>query len=679
MSVASRIPRIELMPLVPRQEFEDLLYRGADDSLILRELLNRAPALSTKPIDADLMNFSVNDLSVTVANQSTTVPLYIPPGMTVRVGPNGSLEGSASVEPPSAETGPSPAAPLPESSKPAPRVGIKADQPMPVQEGIAVRLAYAREIDVVASFLRVGLSVLVICDKLVVEHLWEEIVRRANKDKRLLDVDAKPDSGMMPRGLRQRQLEALRDAIKDMKRNEVLVIPHLDLLAGGAESNPSTEARELVELVYAASDRLMLAFADRTLPLPEVLAARFAARALISGVSRTVVYPDGTEQSLGQALVAPEEAERFDDFDPEGLYKNVAGMNPVRLRHAICYAVKEQTDKAKVPVDRLYRAIREFKAKTSTNFEVPNVTFDDIGGYADVKAEMMRALRIMTETFGNLDAKLQHELIPRGFIFYGPPGTGKTLFAKAIANQLNATIQVVSGPEITDMYVGESERKVREIFAEARRNAPAVLVFDEFDSIATKRSGRDDGGSRAGNAVVAQILTEMDGFRPDVTMLVIGTTNRLDIIDDALLRPSRFQAIEIGMPDATARRAIARVHAGHFGIPVPAELLQAIALATANFNGDEIRSLFRDACLGAKCEHPPIPPDARRLGMLVGRIRLAVDKRRASAASRRVESGPPPPRGGRLGPSGPMSPMNTRSSSPADASAPPAGEQSPTS
>src|SRR5215208_962862 len=92
------------------------------------------------------------------------------------------------------------------------------------------------------------------------------------------------------------------------------------------------------------------------------------------------------------------------------------------------------------------------------------------------------------------------DLIPRGFIFHGPPGTGKTLFAKAIANKLNATIQVVSGPEITDMYVGESERKVRELFAAARRNAPAVLVFDEFDSIATRRSGRDDGGSRAGNA-----------------------------------------------------------------------------------------------------------------------------------------------------------------------------------
>jgi transitional endoplasmic reticulum ATPase len=523
------------------------------------------------------------------------------------------------------------------------------------QEEIAVRLAYAREIDVVASFLRAELSVLVLCDKLVVEHLWKEMVRRAGKEARLLEVPEEDEGGLLSRSLRQQQLATLRTLIKDLKLGDVLVIPHLDLLAGGTESNPSTEARELVELVYAASDRLLLAFADRTLPLPEVLAARFASRVLISGVSRTVVYPDGTEQSLGEALVAPEEARQFNGFESEGLYKNVAGMNPVRLRHAIRYAVKAHAESGVVPVDRLYRAIRDFKAQTSTNFEVPNVTFNDIGGYDDVKAEMGKALAIMRGSYRLPNPKLRHELIPRGFIFYGPPGTGKTLFAKAIANELNATIQVVSGPEITDMYVGESERKVREIFAEARRNAPAVLVFDEFDSIATQRSGRGDGGTRAGNAVVAQILTEMDGFRPDVAMLVIGTTNRLDIIDEALLRPSRFQAIQIGLPDRIARAAIARVHARHFGIPLSADLLDVVAGATEGFNGDEIRSLFRDACVGQFCQDPPIQPDARRLGTLVGRIRQALDQRRASAATRRAGEGLTPTRSGRVTPSSQMS------------------------
>jgi transitional endoplasmic reticulum ATPase len=674
MSMTAQTYRIQLVPLGSRQEFLDVVYTSADHSLTLRELLERAPALSTTPIDNKMMSLSVNDFVLEVGSPSSTTPLYVPPGLTVRVNSNGPQE-DPSAHIPTVETAPPKKDSTTDPGKLSPLVGIRAEQPMPVQEEIAVRLAYGREIDVVASFLRVGLSVLVLCDKLVVEHLWKEMVKRAGKEARLLEV-REDEGALMPRGLRQRQLEAFRTLIKDLKLGDVLVIPHLDLLAGGADNNPSTEAREMVELVYTASDRLLLAFADRTLPLPEVLAARFAARALVSGVSRTVVYPDGTEQSLGEALVAPEEAERFEGFESEGLYKNVAGMNPVRLRHAICYAVKEHAGKKKVPVDLLYHAIRDFKAQTSSNFEVPHVTFEDIGGYADVKAEMEKALRIMSGSFGEVNAKLQHELIPRGFIFYGPPGTGKTLFAKAIANRLNATIQVVSGPEITDMYVGESERKVREIFAEARRNAPAVLVFDEFDSIATQRSGRDDGGSRAGNAVVAQILTEMDGFRPDVAMLVIGTTNRLDIIDEALLRPSRFQAIEIGLPDHTARAAIARVHAQHFDVAVPPELLETIAGATEGFNGDEIRSLFRDACVGQFCEEPPIPPDARRLGTLVGRIRLALDKRRASAATRRAGGGLATPRGGRPGPSGPMIPMTSQNVPPVDPAQPPPGAPS---
>src|SRR5262249_28247792 len=137
---------------------------------------------------------------------------------------------------------------------------------------------------------------------------------------------------------------------------------------------------------------------------------------------------------------------------------------------------------------------------------------------------------------------------------------------KAIANELEATIMVVSGPEVTDKYVGEGERKIRELFAEARRNAPSVIVFDEFDAIAGRRTGRDDGGSRAGNAMVAQLLTELDGFREDVPFLVVGTTNQLNLIDPALLRPSRFRGIRVGLPDVVARKAIIGVHAKRFNI-----------------------------------------------------------------------------------------------------------------
>ncbi len=614
----SKRPLIRLVPLCAIEDFEAALYD--DDSITLAELLQRAPALSTEPITEALLQRPLSQLIVTPVEAGPDCGLYRPPGLTV----NRLQETPAK---PAAESRHEPVPGMAPEPLEVRSVGTAGVHPQTLTESEAVRLACAQEIDKVASFLRSSLSVLVFCDKLVVEHLWRDMARKAGLQDIVLAAAEEEDAGLMPRSLRQRQMALLKELTQSLKLGDVLVIPHLDLLAGGSDSNLSNETREFIELVYSTSDRLMLAFADRSLVIPEVLAARFAVRVLISGVPRTVIYPDGSEKLLGEALVTKAEAGRFTGFNPEGLYKNVAGMNPIQIRHAIAYAVKEHASAGPVPMERLYQAIRAFKVQTSANFEVPDVGFEDIGGYEEVKAELSRALNLMAGSYQLPDERLRRELIPRGFIFHGPPGTGKTLFAKAIANRLNATVQVVSGPEVMDMYVGESERKIRELFAEARRNAPAVLVFDEFDAIAARRSGRDDGGSRAGNAVVAQILTEMDGFRADVPMLVIGTTNRLDIIDTALLRPSRFQAIAIGLPDITARRAIAAVHACRFQVQVAPELLDLIAAMTGGFNGDEIRSLFRDACVGLHCEAPPLPADVRRFEELVTRLRRVAEQR----------------------------------------------------
>jgi transitional endoplasmic reticulum ATPase len=622
-------PTLKLVPLGEINQFQDLLY-SEESSLTLRELLLQAPALSTEPIDEALMDRQLSQMIITPLETPWDRPLYRPPGLRVKPMMQSLV----------AETD---AAPLVPDSEPAAdsrnaetELAV-VDFPQDVSEAMAVRLAYAREIESAASFLRAGLSVLVLSDKLVVQHLWKDMAQQAALSPVPLQVPEEEDLGLMPRGLRQRQMAALKQLIKDLKKGDVLVLPHLDLLAGGTDANLPTESRELIELVYEKSDRLILAFADRSATIPEVLAARFAVRLLVTGVSRMVVYPGGQEQLLGNALITADEVKRFQDYDPEGLYKNVSGMNPVRIRHALQYAT-EQATAEQVPVAQLYQAIRSFKVQTSNNFEVPDVTFNDIGGYEQVKNELSQAIRLMTGAYNLPNEKLRRELIPKGFIFHGPPGTGKTLFAKAIANQLNATIQVVSGPEVTDMYVGESERKVRELFAEARRNAPAVLVFDEFDSIASRRSGREDGGSRAGNALVAQMLTEMDGFRPDVPMLVIGTTNRLDIIDEALLRPSRFKPVAIGLPNVGERRAIARVQAKHFGIEVSTDLLEVIATSTEGMNGDELKSLFRDVCVGLHCEEPPLPINAYRFGLLIGKLRQLSEQRSTQTTGNRFSS-----------------------------------------
>ncbi len=622
----SKRPKIELVPLGELDHFNGVVYE--DDTRTLRYVLQHAPSMSTVPISEEWLDLELHQIIIRGTRPTKDTPLYWPPDMNTRIAlPEHEEE-------PSSEDQPAPTSPslLPSDLKAPPQdvfhqgslQAPKDGFPKERSEKDAVRLAYSREIDNAASFIHAGLSVLVLSDKLVVEHLGNEIALRSQKNPQMLRVPEQEEGGLMPRGLRQRQLIELKSLIKRLKEGDVLVISHLDLLAGG-DAGLSTEARELIELIYEDTDRLVLAFADRTLEIPEVLAARFAVRLLITGVSRTVTYPDGHEALLGSALVTADEVKHFTNFDPEGLYKNVAGMNPIRIRDAIKYAKGQaiQQYDGEMTADQLYQAIRAFKAQTSAKFEVPDVSFEDIGGYEAVKAELGKALRLMTGAYQLPNEKIRNELLPRGFIFYGPPGTGKTLFAKAVANQLNATIQVVSGPEVTDMYVGESERKIRELFAEARRNAPSVLVFDEFDSIASRRSGSDDGGSRVGNALVAQILTEMDGFRPDVPVLVIGTTNRLDIVDEALLRPSRFKAVEINLPTTEARRAIAEVHAKHFDISVSSDLLDAIAHWTQGFNGDEIRALFREACVGLYCEDPPLELTEERFETLVNQLKKA--------------------------------------------------------
>ncbi|NTU85063.1 MAG: ATP-binding protein, partial [Chloroflexales bacterium] len=345
----------------------------------------------------------------------------------------------------------------------------------------------------------------------------------------------------------------------------------------------------------------LFGFVDPSLGLPRVLADRFAVRVELAGLSREVI----------PHLLTRAERERFARFEPETLFKNVSGFNAVQLRNVMRYLLA--SSQPATPTTDLMRRIREFKRGSGDAVEIPDVTFQDIGGYEEVKAELFEAIELITGRClpftpdGALDAAAdepvpeseaerarRRRLAPRGFIFHGPPGTGKTLFAKAIANAMNATIQMVSGPEIMDMWVGKSESNLRRLFSIARRNAPAVIFFDEIDSIASQRSGIADGGSRASNAVVAQLLTEIDGFHADQDILVIGTTNRLDIIDDALLRPSRLQPIHIALPDQHTRRKIAAIHARAFETPLPApDLLDQVAALSDGFNGDEVRAIFQ--------------------------------------------------------------------------------------
>ncbi len=228
-----------------------------------------------------------------------------------------------------------------------------------------------------------------------------------------------------------------------------------------------------------------------------------------------------------------------------------------------------------------------------TNETRRGVTYEDIGGLED-ELELVRETIELPLAEPEVFTRLGIEP-PKGVLLYGPPGTGKTMIAEAVANEVDATFINVSGPEITSKYKGESEERLRDLFTEANENAPAIIFFDEIDSIAGQR---EDGGDME-NRMVGQLLSLMDGLDAAEDVIVIGATNRVDSLDPALRRGGRFdREIEIGVPGETGRREILAVHTRRMPIGDDVEL-DRLAGRTHGFVGADIDALTTEAALTA--------------------------------------------------------------------------------
>jgi len=255
----------------------------------------------------------------------------------------------------------------------------------------------------------------------------------------------------------------------------------------------------------------------------------------------------------------------------------------------------ELLEKMEVTMDDFKSAHRGIEPSALREFfvEIPKVTWEDVGGLEDVKQNLREAVEwplIQPEVFKRMGIHA-----PRGILLYGPPGTGKTLLAKAVAHESKANFISIKGPEVLSKWVGESEKAVRELFKKARQVAPTIVFLDEIDSIAPRRGAFE--GSHVTESVVNQLLTSIDGLESMEGVVVIGATNRPDIIDPGLLRPGRFdRLLLIPGPDKDARLAIFKIHTKD--MPLGKDVsLDELAERTTGFSGADIESMCREAAM----------------------------------------------------------------------------------
>ncbi|XP_074353693.1 calmodulin-interacting protein 111 isoform X1 [Apium graveolens] len=291
--------------------------------------------------------------------------------------------------------------------------------------------------------------------------------------------------------------------------------------------------------------------------------------------------PDHLDYTCSSTLESPVKLENLDD--------EISNANGT-------FSVKKDT--LRVSFDDFERARKKIgpSAMREVILEIPNVSWEDVGGQKEVKMQLKEAVewpQKYQDSFKSLGISP-----PKGVLMFGPPGCSKTLLARAVASEAGLNFLAVKGPELFSMWVGESEKAVRSLFAKATANAPSIIFFDEIDSLASIR-GKESDGVSVGDRVISQLLVEMDGLQKRVDVTVIAATNRPDNIDPALLRPGRFdRLLYVGPPNVEDREDIFKVHLCK--MPCSTDVSpKKLALCTEGCSGADIFQICREAALAA--------------------------------------------------------------------------------
>lgn len=240
---------------------------------------------------------------------------------------------------------------------------------------------------------------------------------------------------------------------------------------------------------------------------------------------------------------------------------------------------------------QLVPSVLSMEKETNKKKDKPDVFFKDVAGLEEIKEELSETIDFINNP---LKYKKMGAKIPKGILFHGPPGTGKTLLAKAVAGETNANFLYASGSEFVEKYVGVGAKRVRTLFEKAKKDSPSIIFIDEIDAIGTKRNLESNNEK---DQTLNQLLVELDGFNTGQTVVVIGATNRLDLLDEALLRPGRFDRhIFVGNPNITAREKILKVHTNNK--PLDKSLsMKDLAKKTTGLSGAQLANIANEAAI----------------------------------------------------------------------------------
>ena len=475
-----------------------------------------------------------------------------------------------------------------------------SDLPASVSDYRAVELVYQQQLFLLSQHVSQERNIILRVPK----HLFPYLQRVVKKELEAHGLQVHVIDGRReddtPGTRIQRMVRQFEDAVLSYNPDTVFLLPYIDVLTS-SRTGLSAEAREVFTLIHENPRVKLLAFEDPEYPLPDMVEQAFF----------TSLDFIGTDRKKLPLVITSEEGKRFgwDAVPVMELHRLLGGQSPVQIRRIMRFVAEQpqvgRDDTATVAAN--LQRVRELTLSGDQHVSAIDL-HADIAGYARVKRTLEHEILALIERSREAETEGEAEqierLVPKGIILHGPPGTGKTLFAQGIANAIQGTVQVVNGPELKSSWVGQGEANIRRLFAQARANAPCVIVFDEIDSIAGKRDGDDAQGGGSARTMVNQLLTEMDGFRPEELVFVVGTTNLPDLLDPALLRPGRFQLkIEIPYPDAADRQEILQLWNHKYRLGLGDDVLQRLANWTSRttpentpFAGDHLRSL----CQGIK-------------------------------------------------------------------------------